>query len=155
MALSCDPQLLIADEPTTALDVTIQAQILKLMYDLNKKIGTAILLISHDLGVIAKICDHIAVMYAGSIMEITTMQNFIAHHKHPYSIGLMGAVPRIGCRKETLDTIPGVVPNLIDPPPGCRFHPRCDCAMDRCTTEKPGLREIAQNHQVACFRVKG
>jgi oligopeptide/dipeptide ABC transporter ATP-binding protein len=155
MALSCDPKLLIADEPTTALDVTIQAQILKLMHDLNKKTGTAILFISHDLGVIARICNQIAVMYAGRIMEVARIGKFMTDPKHPYSIGLMGAIPRIRRRKETLDTIQGVVPNLIDPPPGCRFHPRCDRALERCKIDRPVLRDVAEDHQVACFRVKG
>jgi len=152
MALSCNPPLLIADEPTTALDVTIQAQVLALMADLNHRAGFSLLLISHDLGIISQMCDQVSIMYAGSIVETTGMENFFSNHKHPYSNGLIGSIPRIGDRKAVIETIPGVVPSLVNPPPGCRFHPRCADAMDRCQKEKPVLRGIAPGHKVACFR---
>jgi peptide/nickel transport system ATP-binding protein len=155
IALSCDPLLLIADEPTTALDVTIQAQILRLMWDLNQQMGTAVLLISHDLGVISQMCHDVAIMYAGSIVEIAGMERFLENHRHPYSVGLMGAVPRIAHRKDMLATVPGVVPSLINPPQGCRFHPRCAHAMSRCEVEKPSFTTIAPGHKVACFRSSG
>ena len=153
MALSCNPPLLIADEPTTALDVTVQAQVLNLMKDLNQKQGFSLLLISHDLGIISQMCDEVAIMYAGSIVETTGMENFFAHHRHPYSKGLIESIPRIGRRPEKLNTIPGSVPSLVNPPNGCRFHPRCPERADRCRVEKPLLEEIAPGHKVACFNV--
>jgi len=155
MALSCNPELLIADEPTTALDVTIQAQILELMSDLNRKTGTAVLLISHDLGIISEMCDEVATMYAGTIVEIAELEVFFAHHQHPYSEGRLASIPVMGERKEMLSDISGNVPNLIAPPAGCRFHPRCPYAMDKCQSEKPALQEIASGHKVACFKVTG
>jgi len=153
IALSCNPSLLIADEPTTGLDVTIQAQILDLMVDLNGKIGTAILLISHDLGIISEICDMVGVMYAGNIVELAEMDLFFSSHQHPYSEGLLKSIPLMGEAKEVLSVIPGNVPNLLDPPSGCRFHPRCRYVMDRCRNGKPILQEIAPGHKVACFRL--
>jgi len=153
MAISCNPILLIADEPTTALDVTIQAQILDLMFDLHDKSGQAILLISHDLGIISEMCDDVAVMYAGNIVETARMEVFFAKHKHPYSEGLLKSIPRIGIRKDMLSVITGNVPNLIAPPSGCRFNPRCPYVMDRCRSEKPGLKEVVPGHKVACFNV--
>ena len=155
MALSCNPIFLIADEPTTALDVTIQAQILELMSDLNRKNGMAILLISHDLGVISEMCDNVSIMYAGCTVESAGMEVFFAEHKHPYSEGLLGSVPRIGARKDMLTVTHGNVPNLMAPPPGCRFHPRCPYVMDRCRREKPVIQEVAPGHKVACFKVNG
>ena len=155
MALSCNPSLLIADEPTTALDVTIQAQVLELMAQLNRVTGFSMLLISHDLGIISQMCDDVSIMYAGYIVESTSMENFFSNHKHPYSQGLIGSIPRIGHRPEMLSTISGVVPSLMNPPSGCRFHPRCPYAMDRCGKEKPLLQEIAPGHRVACFKVTG
>jgi peptide/nickel transport system ATP-binding protein len=113
------------------------------------------LLISHDLGIISQMCDEISIMYAGYIVETTTMENFFANYKHPYSEGLIGSIPRLGHRKEMLNTIPGSVPSLIDLPGGCRFHPRCSYTMDRCRIEKPLLREISLGHKVACFKVSG
>ena len=153
IALSCNPSLLIADEPTTGLDVTIQAQILDLMVDLNRKIGTAILLISHDLGIISEICDIVGVMYAGNIVELAEMDLFFSSHQHPYSEGLLKSIPLMGEAKEVLSVIPGNVPNLLDPPSGCRFHPRCRYVMDRCRNGKPILQEIAPGHKVACYRL--
>ena len=155
IALACNPSLLIADEPTTALDVTIQAQVLELISELSQKAGFSMLLISHDLGIISQMCDDISIMYAGYIVETTTMENFFANYKHPYSEGLIGSIPRLGHRKEMLSTISGSVPSLIDLPGGCRFHPRCRYAMDRCKIEKPFLREISPGHKVACFKVAG
>jgi peptide/nickel transport system ATP-binding protein len=155
MALACNPALLIADEPTTALDVTIQAQILKLMYDFNQKTGMAILIISHDLGVISEMCDDVAVMYAGCIVETARAELFFDNHRHPYVGGLLGSIPSIGGRKEMLSFIQGDVPNLIAPPSGCLFHPRCPYVMDRCRREKPIVQEVDSGHKVACFRVTG
>jgi len=155
MALSCNPALLIADEPTTALDVTIQAQILNLMRDFNQKAGMAILIISHDLGVISEICDDVAVMYAGSIVETAKAELFFDNHRHPYVKGLLGSVPSISERREMLSFIQGDVPNLIAPPSGCLFHPRCPYVMDRCRREKPVAQEVDPGHKVACFKVTG
>ena len=153
MALSCNPPLLIADEPTTALDVTIQAQVLELMSELNRKAGFSLLLISHDLGIISQMCDDVSIMYAGSIVETADMETFFASHQHPYSEGLIGSIPRIGSAQEKLQTISGTVPSLVNPPPGCRFHPRCKFTMEKCRREKPTLREITPGHKVACFKV--
>jgi oligopeptide/dipeptide ABC transporter ATP-binding protein len=155
MALSCNPSLLIADEPTTALDVTIQAQVLELMGKLNQAREFSMLLISHDLGIISQMCDDVAIMYAGTIVEWTGMENFFSNHQHPYSQGLIGAIPRISRRQERLNTISGSVPSLMNPPAGCRFHPRCPVVMDRCRKEKPLLQEISPGHRVACFKVTG
>ena len=155
IALSCNPQLLIADEPTTALDVTIQAQILELLNELNKKTGTAILLISHDLGVIFYMCHEVAVMYSGNIVEVLQSEDFLTRHKHPYSSGLISSIPRIGQRRDMLDTIPGNLPDPISPPRGCRFEERCRHAMERCGVEKPLLKEIASGHKVACYLAEG
>ena len=156
MAFSCNPTLLLADEPTTALDVTIQAQILDLMKTLHQQqSGQSILLISHDLGIISEMCDEVAVMYAGSIVETAPIECFFSHHRHPYSEGLLQSIPHIGARQEMLSVIPGTVPNLTNPPTGCRFHPRCRFAMSRCQSEKPILQEIGDGHRVACFKVRG
>ena len=150
MALSCNPALLIADEPTTALDVTIQAQILDLMKDLKKKFKTSILMITHDLGIIAEICDRIAVMYSGNIVEYATANELFKQPKHPYTQGLMGAIPSIEKRDQKLTTIRGMVPNLIYPPSGCRFHPRCDFRLEICDKVKPSLIEIEDGYFIAC-----
>lgn len=155
MALSCNPDLLIADEPTTALDVTIQAQILDLIFRLNQEMGTSILLVSHDLGVISEMCDEVAIMYAGNIVEVAGVPRFFEERRHPYSQGLLSAIPRIREKRESLSVIPGHIPDLINPPPGCRYHPRCAWAMKRCEKEKPQLTAIAPGHGVACFRVIG
>jgi len=150
MALSCNPALLIADEPTTALDVTIQAQILDLMKTLKKKFKTSILLITHDLGVIAELCHRVAVMYSGNIVEYATAEELFKNPRHPYTKGLLSAIPSIEKRDGKLTTIRGMVPNLIYPPSGCRFHPRCDFRMEICDKIKPKLNEIGERYFVAC-----
>jgi oligopeptide/dipeptide ABC transporter ATP-binding protein len=152
MALACKPELLIADEPTTALDVTIQAQILDLMRNLRKETGASIILITHDLGVVAEMCERVVVMYAGQVVEEAPVREIFANPKHPYTKGLLGSTPVLGQIRERLDVIPGSVPNLLNPPPGCRFEPRCQLcqgsARERCMTELPPLREIAPGHFV-------
>lgn len=155
MALACEPELLIADEPTTALDVTIQAQILDLIRDLQETSRTAVVLITHDLGVVAEMADRIAVMYAGEIVEETDVSTLFKSPKHPYTQGLIASIPVLGSIVDTLETIPGVVPNLIDLPPGCRFASRCVARIQNeleiCTQQIPELREIAPGHHVRCF----
>lgn len=151
MALACMPDLLIADEPTTALDVTIQAQILDLMRRMREETGTAILLITHDMGVIAEMCDNVAVMYAGQIVEYTDVNTLFEEQLHPYTEGLLAAIPVLGEVRESLAVIPGSVPNLIDLPPGCKFHPRCPYVKEMCTREVPPLVETVPGHSVRCF----
>jgi len=151
MALSCDPKLLIADEPTTALDVTTQAQILDLMKDLKERTSASILFITHDLGVISDMADRVAVMYAGNIVEIGNKMDIFYNPKHPYTQGLLRSIPTEKTMKEKLHVIPGSIPNLINPPPGCRFHPRCEHAMEICSREKPPMKEIEEDHYVACW----
>ncbi len=152
LALSCNPDLLIADEPTTALDVTIQAQVLKLMRELKEKFQTSIILITHDIGVIAEMCDRVAVMYAGNIVEIADVYSIFKNPKHPYTVGLLGAIPSVDSkREEELQTIPGSIPNLISPPSGCRFHPRCTKAMPECSTTVPATIELSPGHHVRCL----
>lgn len=155
MALACVPDLLIADEPTTALDVTIQAQILDLMRDLREKIGTSIILITHDLGVVAEMCERVAVMYAGRIVEQTDVKPLFAQPLHPYTQGLIGSIPILGKLKERLEVIPGTVPNLVNLPPGCRFAPRCKARQERnltiCTEREPELLEVKPGHSVRCW----
>ena len=150
MALSCNPALLIADEPTTALDVTIQAQILRLIDDLRSKFDTSVLLITHDLGVVSEMCDFVAVMYAGHIVEYTDIGTLFKSPLHPYTAGLNRSIPRLDVETERLDTISGLVPNLIDLPPGCPFNPRCDHVMPVCSNVMPRLIEIEKNHLVKC-----
>ncbi len=150
MALSCNPVLLIADEPTTALDVTIQAQILDLMKELKTKFKTSILMITHDLGIIADICDRVAVMYSGNIVEYATAIDLFKNPRHPYTQGLIGAIPSIEKRDQKLKTIRGMVPNLIYPPSGCRFHPRCDFRLEVCDKVKPRFLEISDKYFIAC-----
>ena len=152
MALANDPDLLIADEPTTALDVTIQAQILALMKDLQARTGTAILLITHDLGVVAETCDAVVVMYAGRVVERAATAALFADPQHPYTIGLMAAVPRLDAPAGRLATIPGAVPPPWAMPAGCRFSTRCALATDQCRAARPPLRELAPGHEVACWR---
>jgi peptide/nickel transport system ATP-binding protein len=155
MALACEPELLIADEPTTALDVTIQAQILDLMRTLQKETGTAIILITHDLGVVAEMCDRVAVMYAGEIVEQTDVRTLFAAPQHPYTQGLIGSVPVPGVIQDELATIPGNVPNLISLPPGCRFAPRCTARVEHAnplaTVAHPELRATQGDHLVRCW----
>lgn len=150
MALSCNPALLIADEPTTALDVTIQAQILDLMKELKVKFRTSVLMITHDLGIIADLCDRVAVMYSGNIVEYATALDLFKNPRHPYTIGLIGAIPSIEKRDKKLRVIRGMVPNLIYPPSGCRFHPRCDSRLEICDKIKPKLVEIKDRYFIAC-----
>ena len=152
MALACDPTLLIADEPTTALDVTIQAQILDLLRDLQQRLGMAILMITHDLGVIAEIADEVIVMYAGKIVESGSVKAIFADPQHPYTIGLLGSIARLDIERPRLVTIEGVVPSAHNQPRGCRFAPRCPFADRRCHAEPPPLRDIGTGHQVACWK---
>ncbi|MDD4570048.1 MAG: ABC transporter ATP-binding protein [Tepidanaerobacteraceae bacterium] len=151
MALSCNPSLLIADEPTTALDVTIQAQILELMKDLKERLGTAIMLITHDLGVIAEMAENVMVMYAGKVVEYADVRTVFKEPKHPYTIGLMGSIPRLDQPKEKLYVIEGTVPNPFDMPKGCRFHPRCPEAKEICSNREPEL-VVTNGHQVRCWK---
>ncbi|HUW90075.1 MAG TPA: ABC transporter ATP-binding protein [Candidatus Nanopelagicaceae bacterium] len=150
MGLSCNPKLLIADEPTTALDVTIQAQILDLMKNLKKKFQTSILLITHDLGIIAELCERVAVMYSGTIVEYAPAEDLFKKPSHPYTKGLISSIPSIEKRDQELLTIRGMVPNLIYPPSGCRFHPRCDYRLETCDKVRPNNLEIDDKHFVAC-----
>ena len=155
MALACVPELLIADEPTTALDVTIQAQILDLMRDLRREMGTSVILITHDLGVVAEMAERVAVMYAGEIVEQTDVNTLFDQPLHPYTQGLIGSIPVLGEIKERLDVIPGSVPNLVNLPPGCRFAPRCQArfkyACTICAEIKPELEEVKPGHFVRCW----
>ena len=155
MALSSDPEVLIADEPTTALDVTIQAQILQLMKDLKQRVGTAILLITHDLAVIAEVSDRVCVMYAGQIVETAAVKDLFSRPLHPYSQGLLSSIPRLDRPDKRLESIPGSVPNLIFPPPGCRFHPRCPYAMPICKEARPPTTVEGPGRTVACYLYKG
>ncbi len=155
MALSARPELLIADEPTTALDVTIQAQILELMRNLKETQGTAILLITHDLGVIAEVADRVAVMYAGNVVEVAPVRDLYKQPLHPYTQGLLSSIPRMDEPDKKLESIPGSVPNLIYPPTGCRFHPRCPHAMPVCKEARPPLTVEGEGHQVACYLFHG
>ncbi|AGB05176.1 oligopeptide/dipeptide ABC transporter, ATP-binding protein [Aciduliprofundum sp. MAR08-339] len=150
MMLATEPSLLIADEPTTALDVTVQAQILNILLDMREKLGISIILITHDLSVVADVCDRVGVMYAGNIVEVGDVYTIFKRPIHPYTRGLMQAIPSIAEKREELHYIRGSVPNLIYPPPGCRFHPRCEYAKDICKREKPQLVEVEPGHFVAC-----
>lgn len=151
MAISCYPSLLIADEPTTALDVTIQAQILDLLKDLQDRFGMSILLITHDLGVIAEMADRVAVMYAGRIVESATVEKLFAEPQHPYTQGLLGCLPHLEMDKVKLKVIDGQVPDLVNLPPGCAFQTRCRFREERCCQEFPSLREVDEDHTVACY----
>jgi oligopeptide/dipeptide ABC transporter ATP-binding protein len=151
MALSCNPSLLIADEPTTALDVTIQAQILELMKELQQKMGMALLLITHDLGVVAEQADDVAIMYAGKIVERSNTREIFNHPLHPYTVGLLNSLPSVGTlRKKRLDAIPGVVPSPLNLPSGCRFRDRCPRAAELCAQTEPELLAQEAGHTVAC-----
>jgi peptide/nickel transport system ATP-binding protein len=152
IALSCDPELLIADEPTTALDVTIQAQILDLLRELKASTLSAIILITHDLGVVAEICDEVAVMYAGEIVERAPVEAIFERPAHPYTVGLLGSIPRLDRRAEHLATVEGRVPDMTSPPPGCRFAPRCPFADDICVAAAPPIVSVDENHWTRCAR---
>jgi oligopeptide/dipeptide ABC transporter ATP-binding protein len=151
MALACQPELLIADEPTTALDVTIQAQILELLKELQAKMKMALIFISHNLGVVARLCDRIGVMYAGSLVELSDKKSLFAHPLHPYTQALLNAIPRPDMRDEALKAIPGSVCNLFEPPPGCKFHPRCSRAKEICTSAIPPLEAKSGENLAACY----
>ena len=153
MALACNPKLLLADEPTTALDVTIQAQVLEMMRDLKKKLDTSVILITHDLGVVASICDSVAVVYAGEIVEYGTAEHIFDNPKHPYTNGLFGSLPKLTSNEPRLKSIPGLMPDPTNLCPGCKFSDRCRLATDRCKTEAPPVTEIESGHQVRCFLV--
>lgn len=160
MALACDPKILIADEPTTALDVTIQAQILSLMNDLKEKMNTAIMLITHDLGVVAQMADDVIVMYSGKVVESADVIELYKNPKHPYTQGLLESIPDLKSEKKRLNSIEGVVPNPMELPKGCYFAPRCKFAMDKCWEEEPGVYFIdkeknGENHKVKCFLYEG
>ncbi|HEY8611357.1 MAG TPA: ABC transporter ATP-binding protein, partial [Roseomonas sp.] len=152
MALSCKPRLLIADEPTTALDVTVQAQILDLLRDLQQETGMSVILITHDLGVVAEMADEVAVMYAGRVVERGTAKDIFEDPQHPYTIGLLGSIPRIEEDRERLLSIDGSVPPPFAFPKGCRFNPRCPFAIRACTEIDPPLRELSPGHRAACIR---
>ena len=153
MALSCGPKLLIADEPTTALDVTIQAQILDLLAEMQGRLGMAVMLITHAMGVIAETAQRVVVMYAGKVVEEASVEDLFAEPLHPYTQGLIRSIPRIdtaATEKKRLEVIGGTVPSLLDPPPGCRFAPRCRFVRAECTDRTPPLREVRPGHKVAC-----
>jgi oligopeptide/dipeptide ABC transporter ATP-binding protein len=151
MALACEPRLLIADEPTTALDVTIQAQVLELISELKQRLGMGVIMITHDLGVVAQHAQRVAVMYAGKIVEQAAVADLFSRPLHPYTRGLLASIPRQGVPGSRLNEIPGMVPSLLDMPGGCSFAPRCPRAIDRCAKDAPSLAEIARMHPVSCF----
>lgn len=153
MALACKPSLLIADEPTTALDVTIQAQILSLMNDLQTETGMSTVLITHDLGVVAETCDDVVVMYAGRVVEKATARQLFSEPKHPYTMGLMESIPKLGVKQDRLKTIPGMVPSLDKLPLGCRFQDRCPLVTSECRSQDIPLRTLADGREVACIKV--
>ncbi len=153
MALACSPQLLIADEPTTALDVTIQAQILELMPEMKDRLGMSIMLITHAMGVVAETCQRVVVMYAGKVVEEAPVEALFGNPRHPYTQGLIRSIPRVdraAAHKERLEAIPGTVPSLLNPPIGCRFAARCKYVMDICVQEMPPLKDVGPGHRVAC-----
>ncbi len=152
MALSCEPKLLIADEPTTALDVTIQAQVLDLMRTLREETGTAIILITHDLGVIAELADEVLVMYAGRIVEKASVERLFAQPQHPYTIGLLGSIPKLHLEQDRLNAIEGQVPTPMSAVQGCHFAPRCPFAIAKCSQDSPSLTDLGDRHEAACWR---
>lgn len=153
-ALACSPELLIADEPTTALDVTIQAQILELMKDLQKQYETSLIMITHNLGIIAELCSKVAIMYGGEIVEYGAVKEVFLNPKHWYTYGLLHAIPQLTGERERLESIPGIVANAQMLPAGCKFHPRCTHCMEKCKNEIPGLKKINDEHFVACWEVE-
>ena len=154
-ALACNPELLIADEPTTALDVTIQAQIMELMKKLQQQYDTSLLMITHNLGIISELCKNVAVMYAGAIIEYGTVKEVFSNPAHPYTQGLLGAIPSLDDEKERLTAIPGEVANAYHLPSGCSFNPRCQICKDGCKKDRPGMVQINENHFVACWAYGG
>ena len=152
MALACRPEILIADEPTTALDVTIQAQILKLMIEIREKYETSIILITHDLGVIARFCDYVLVMYAGKIVERADVKTLFKGNRHPYTKGLINSLPHLGKRQQRLKSIKGQPPDLLNLPGGCPFEPRCDYSVERCSFEYPPVESVSKGHLISCWR---
>ena len=155
IALACNPKLLIADEPTTALDVTIQAQVLDLMNDLKEKFKTAMILITHDLGVVAQVCDKVAIMYAGEIIEAGTLLDVFENPKHPYTHGLFGSIPSLDEETTRLKPIQGLMPDPTDLPKGCKFHPRCPHATELCSKQDPNVVEVTEGHKVRCLICEG
>lgn len=151
IALSCNPELLLADEPTTALDVTIQAQVLDLIVKLKKEKQTSMILITHDLGIVAEVCDKVAIMYAGEIVEYGSLEQIYNHTCHPYTKGLFGSIPDLDSHVKRLSPIPGLMPDPADLPKGCSFCPRCTCACERCKDENPDMIEVETGHFVKCF----
>lgn len=155
IALACNPKLLIADEPTTALDVTIQAQVLDLMSDLKNKLKTAMILITHDLGVVAQVCDKVAIMYAGKIVEYGTLEDVFENPKHPYTLGLFGSIPSLDTEKTRLVPIRGLMPDPTNLPPGCTFNPRCPHNEDLCSEKEPKATKVSEGHNVKCLICEG
>lgn len=155
IALSCNPELLIADEPTTALDVTIQAQVLDLMRRLRSEFGTSMILITHDLGVVAEVCDSVAIMYAGTVVETTDTERLFTNPKHPYTRGLFGSIPSLDEEVDRLNPIKGVMPDPTELPPGCRFHPRCPSAAPICAQRTPAMIEVEPDHNAHCLIYEG
>lgn len=155
IALACNPKLLIADEPTTALDVTIQAQVLELMRNLKEEFNTAMILITHDLGVVAETCDKVAVMYAGEIIEIASLESLFKNTKHPYTIGLFNSIPSLDEEVDRLKPIKGLMPDPTDLPTGCKFHPRCPHSEEICSVQEPKVTNINENHKVKCLIYEG
>ena len=154
MALACNPALLLADEPTTALDVTIQAQVLEMISDLKKELNTSMLLITHDLGIVAETCDDVAIMYAGEIIEYGTLEQMFTGTAHPYTLGLFESIPRLNVEMNRLKPIPGLMPDPANLPEGCKFHPRCPCEQDICKAEEPVTRDLGNGHLVKCHFAK-
>ena len=152
IALACNPKLLIADEPTTALDVTTQAQVLEMMRDLKEKYGTAMILITHDLGVVAEVCNNVAIMYAGQIVESGTLDDIYSDPQHPYTIGLFRSIPDLTSKQRRLEIIPGIMPDPSNLPKGCNFCTRCQYATERCKQEKPPVAQLSKSHAVLCWR---
>jgi oligopeptide/dipeptide ABC transporter ATP-binding protein len=154
MALSCQPKLLIADEPTTALDVTIQSQILQLLKEIQREMGMAVMLITHDLGVVSEIADRVAVMYAGRIVEVSAIDVLFHQMRHPYTKGLLDSIPQLEEKRRRLNAIPGQVPNPTELPSGCKFHPRCYLMIEECKKEEPPLFQVNGDHFSRCIRWK-